>query len=281
MHMEHKEKGPNFRHGDVGIRVLPTSSTTITIVTIATIIILVVVILAGLAQAESGCLRFLCARWAPMAVSAALAARRALVKFLLVLAGVYSVAINLNRDSGDADVKNAFKKVLLKAHPDKGGSEEHSKQLNNLREKWEKAKRPAGRPRGPAGEARNQSGAAENASFQALLEREAVKGTYRIQSEGVLLTYFRVQDLPQWHRFVEHVRCQQRAWKVKHWCTTLESTKTGRWHIHLMLQFERSANRSSRTFCFENLIPRADATDLLGGGFCKKKMQEREVREEG
>ena len=88
------------------------------------------------------------------------------------------------------------------------------------------------------------------------------------------MTYFRVQDLPQWHRFVEHVRCQQRAWKVKHWCTTLESTKTGRWHIHLMLQFERSANRSSRTFCFENLIPRADATDLLGGGFCKKKMQE-------
>ena len=54
----------------------------------------------------------------------------------------------------------------------------------------------------------------------------------------------------------------------------MERTKTGRPHIHLMLQFTTSVNRSSRGFWFEDLKCRADQTDLLGGGFCMKKMQE-------
>ena len=65
-----------------------------------------------------------------MVVSPAMQARRALVKLLLVIASVYTVVVNLRRDSPDADVERAFKKVFLKAHPDKGGSEEHAKQLN-------------------------------------------------------------------------------------------------------------------------------------------------------
>ena len=57
-----------------------------------------------------------------MGTSPALQARRALVKLLLTLSSLYAVVINLHRDSVDDDVSHAFKKVLLKVHPDKGWS---------------------------------------------------------------------------------------------------------------------------------------------------------------
>ena len=63
-----------------------------------------------------------------MATHPALQARRALVKLIFVIASVYRVVLDLNRDSCDGVVLKAFKKVLLKAHPGKGGSEEHAKQ---------------------------------------------------------------------------------------------------------------------------------------------------------
>ena len=61
-------------------------------------------------------------RVAAMTTRPTLQARRALVKLLVTLAAVYSVTVNLHRDSADADVNKAFKKVFLKARPDKGGS---------------------------------------------------------------------------------------------------------------------------------------------------------------
>ena len=48
-------------------------------------------------------------------------AKRALVSVLLRLAGVYTVALAVTRDSADAVVEGAFKKLLLRVHPDKGG----------------------------------------------------------------------------------------------------------------------------------------------------------------
>ena len=56
-----------------------------------------------------------------MAVSAALAARRTLVKLLLALASAYAIALVLTRDSTDAVVEAAYKKMIRKVHPDKGG----------------------------------------------------------------------------------------------------------------------------------------------------------------
>ena len=35
--------------------------------------------------------------------------------------------------------KRAFKKVILKAHPDRGGSDEHAKQPSGAKEAWGKA----------------------------------------------------------------------------------------------------------------------------------------------
>jgi hypothetical protein len=60
-------------------------------------------------------------------------------------------------------------------------------------------------------------------------------------------------------------------WRVQHWCTTLEATKAGKLHVHLMVQFTKKVDCPSRNFSFEGLVPRADPCDLLGEGFCKKK----------
>ena len=53
------------------------------------------------------------------------ALKRALVYILLELARVYGLSLSVKRDSPDVVVKEAFKQVILRAHPDKpGGSEE-------------------------------------------------------------------------------------------------------------------------------------------------------------
>ena len=48
--------------------------------------------------------------------------KRALVSTLLALARVYALDLNLTRASPDEDVKRAFRRVILKAHPDKPGA---------------------------------------------------------------------------------------------------------------------------------------------------------------
>ena len=59
-----------------------------------------------------------------MAVGPVQAAKRAFVRVLLALAVVYNVELLITRDSSDTDVVKAYKKVSLKAHPDKGGKVE-------------------------------------------------------------------------------------------------------------------------------------------------------------
>ena len=67
-------------------------------------------------------------------------AKRALVSLLKALAVQYQVLLTLNRESSDTDVSKAFKKIALKAHPDKGGREEDFKKLNAAREFWDDCK---------------------------------------------------------------------------------------------------------------------------------------------
>ena len=50
--------------------------------------------------------------------------KRALVALLLELARVYGLTLNVNRDSEDDKVKAGFRKVILRAHPDKAGGSE-------------------------------------------------------------------------------------------------------------------------------------------------------------
>ena len=46
------------------------------------------------------------------------------------------VVLALSRDSFDAQINTAGRKVSLKAHPDHGGSEEDQKLLNTTRDAW-------------------------------------------------------------------------------------------------------------------------------------------------
>ena len=67
-------------------------------------------------------------------------AKRALVKVLLTIAALYSVRLSLTRDAPDEDCIKAFRKVSLKAHPDKGCLLAHSQTLNAAKEVWDKVR---------------------------------------------------------------------------------------------------------------------------------------------
>ena len=51
-------------------------------------------------------------------------ATRAFVSVLLSLARTYDLCLAVNRDSAEDELLRAYKKLLLKAHPDKGGRKE-------------------------------------------------------------------------------------------------------------------------------------------------------------
>ena len=84
-----------------------------------------------------------------MALSQPQLKKRALVVAILAIAAVCNVHVDVQRESPDADVIRAFRKVMLKAHPDKGGSTADAQRLQGARAAWEDAcsRAPKGRPK--------------------------------------------------------------------------------------------------------------------------------------
>ena len=78
--------------------------------------------------------------------SSARAKTRAFVKILLHIASLYRFVCGVNRESSDAELNTAFRKVWAKCHPDKGGDPEHSRQLNAARDEWKNSKEHAAAP---------------------------------------------------------------------------------------------------------------------------------------
>ena len=78
-----------------------------------------------------------------MGASKALAAKRSPVKLILSLAAAYLVKVEINRDSEPAAVEKAYKRIILKAHPDKGGKEGDFVKLHRAKEDWSKAQAEA------------------------------------------------------------------------------------------------------------------------------------------
>ena len=76
-----------------------------------------------------------------MGLSLVTAATRAFVKVLLSLARVYELSVQANRHTPAEQLLKAYRRVLLKAHPDKGGKKEHVQELQAAKEKWEKARK--------------------------------------------------------------------------------------------------------------------------------------------
>ena len=85
-----------------------------------------------------------------MGVSSVGAATRAFVAVLLLLARRYELLLEVNRDSSPERVVKAYKKLLLKVHPDKGGRKEDAQNLQAAREKWESARKGSSGKAGPA-----------------------------------------------------------------------------------------------------------------------------------
>ena len=51
-------------------------------------------------------------------------AKRAFIRVLLAFAAQYAVGVTVNRDSTDAEIVKAYRRVVRKVHPDKGGRDE-------------------------------------------------------------------------------------------------------------------------------------------------------------
>ncbi len=83
-----------------------------------------------------------------MALGVAQSVKRALVKLLITVAAVYSVILEgFSRESCDEEVEKVYGKVILRAHPDKGGSKEYAQKLLETKAAWDNARHAKpGRP---------------------------------------------------------------------------------------------------------------------------------------
>ena len=111
--------------------------------------------------------------------------KRALVTPSLHFARIYAITVDVSRDCPDTDVKKVFRKVILKAHPDKvGGSVDAAKKLTVAYSSWQDAARSTGKAGRP-------TAAAPKTDPQAMARTggpAAKRKEYRINSEAVLLT---------------------------------------------------------------------------------------------
>ena len=85
-----------------------------------------------------------------MPTSSLAAATRAFVVALLALARTCDFVLSVNRDSSEDVLRKAYRKALLKAHPDKGGDKADVQKLQVAKEAWGRARANAssgGRPK--------------------------------------------------------------------------------------------------------------------------------------
>ena len=155
-------------------------------------------------------------------------ATRAFVKVLLTLAKVYELALTVTRDSPEKDLLKAYKRVALKAHPDKGGTDKDFKTPQAATEHWEalrttKAERPAGR---------RWAHAIAEAPVASVVGSGSAPESYRVRGCSVLLTYHGFSDVAPWKEFLNFVEASLEKWAVVHWCATLERSTTGKLHTH-------------------------------------------------
>jgi len=68
-------------------------------------------------------------------------AKRAFIRVLLAFAAQYAVGVTVNRDSTDAEIVKAYRRVVRKVHPDKGGRDEDAKKLLAAKEEGDDAKK--------------------------------------------------------------------------------------------------------------------------------------------
>jgi hypothetical protein len=214
-----------------------------------------------------------------MVASAVQVAKRTLLATMRAVALSFGMVLTCNRDSSDKDVVVNFRKLALRVHPDRaGGSTAQQGRLNDARAAWEAvlgSSQKAGRPKNNHEDRRKCADpGADGILMQVVVPASKSGKEYRLHSSAAMLTYMGFEPgLAQWGRFLGFVADRLKPWKVKQWCATLETTKEGEPHVHLMLQFNSKLDRSIAGFVFEGLRPNASSTDHCGEGLCRKKMQ--------
>ena len=210
-------------------------------------------------------------------------AKRGFVQVLLKLASAYGLVASVNRDSEEDAIQAAYRRVVRHAHPDKGGTLADAQRLQVAKDEWDAARKsnqPRGRPRrqGPESPA-----AAPQASDGLFAPGGGVLANivpvpvpralvFSFQSTGVMFTYH-IHEHAQWDRFLTFIGAQLQAWEILHWCATMETTKRGGLHVHMYVQFRRSARRSRGSYVFEGIQPHVSTSDYCGEGLCRKKLQ--------
>ena len=109
-------------------------------------------------------------------------ATRCLVKVLLSVGLIYEMVFKVSRGSEERELIRAYKRLILKVHPDKGGDASHFRRLQEAKENWDAVRAStsgkAGRPASvPSDDVLN------------LICRGGNKRGYRISGRVVLLTY--------------------------------------------------------------------------------------------
>ena len=131
-----------------------------------------------------------------MPTSRLLQAKRAFVRVLLSVAAAFRVTASVNRDSPDDDLLACYRKVILKAHPDKGGSKEQFQRLQHAKEAWSSASARSGR-----------AGRPPATSHACLPLQQDPRGTKaRVRGLAVLLTYSGEWSVALWREFVAFVK---------------------------------------------------------------------------
>ena len=177
---------------------------------------------------------------------------------------MYGLDLHLTRDSSDTVVSTSYRKVMVRAHPDKpGGRATLAKRITEAHSRWQNGKknsRSAGRP---------------SESHGPLVTAGARKQKdYRIHSAAVLLTWQGFADVSCWGPFVEWLQSRVGQWGVKHWGATLETNLDGTLHAHAMFQFKKQVDRGTNGFTFQGKRPNASTSDLLGEALWGNKAQQ-------
>ena len=161
-------------------------------------------------------------------------AKRALVSLLLALAQEYGVCLTLKREDSDALINAAYRKVVKRVHPDKGGRVADAQKLQAARERWMNAKQPA-KPQDEVG------------ADLLPVHQSKRKKDFEIRGAAVLLTFYGFEE-SGWPQFLHFVKRKLSSWHAHHWCASMESCSSGVLHCHLMLQFMSATHRQVDDF---------------------------------
>ena len=107
---------------------------------------------------------------------------------------------------------------------------------------------------------------------------DATRRQFRIQSNGVLLTYNGEHLLEDdtWCAFKQWAHSHKKEWSVLYSCLTMELCRRRRRHLHMMLQFRSAIDAPSSRFAFRGILPNARPTwsDYCYQGRDKKNPQQ-------